>query len=403
MASGRIIQISTGDYPNKLCKVANGGDIKDITENIRIPMHLSFLNESCEVTYDSTDKVITSVISFPDDINQSPFNSPNTENSGISPFNAGSYIPGDYMLNVPEAGFIGLLRGFVSVIGSSPLAQIFTFGTKKMIKFVGENLQWEGGKFFNIKVKSVNGSTPEVNIKLGYITIITDTQSYIEFEFFNVVKVSLDNEYSKIYLYDASNKKYNTIYDFGYNPNEKEYQNQFSLTHKAMMTLKDVGIDMVNLTLKTSELTMNSSKKTDSCTGEVAEHYGKAERKVDGTYNIKAGNLKIQTGAPMGGLMEILNGTMTGIRLSQVGMMDLKAVLGVNILGTDDLMVSGRTLLIVMGQIVAALNLLATAAPMGPYGAGQAAAAGAIAAAIPASFPILINPFIRHGIPNPVL
>ena len=171
MARGKVIAV---DPVSRVCDVHVFKDNATVVDLV-IPPNLNFLESGYIVNIDSEAQVVTSIISFDHTENLDPLGTPKRKSSTTSFISSGVQQPGDYLLNIPEAGYIGLLKGFIGIFGSSPLAQVMTFGTRKLVKVIAKNFEWEGGQNFKVKIETAGKHNPTIFMKIGSLEIRSDT------------------------------------------------------------------------------------------------------------------------------------------------------------------------------------------------------------------------------------
>ena len=406
--------VLAADPVSRLCNLKSG--TKTYT-SIIIPYNLNFLRKEYRVLFDEDENVVIAVIGIPDQITQDPLGGSSKDIPTSSDFIQSQHIvEGDYFNNLPEAGYVGLLRGFVAMIGSSPLSQMMFMGTKKLARIVAANLDIEGGENFFIRIHTNDGKLPpSVEIKLGAIVITSDTKTEIKTSMANTFEILFRRESYSIKLFNPTTAQMETITEADYSNPSGEYKNPdwnpsgdvdgptekvgrelyFTLTQKLFVELADVVLKVKKAQLSAEkfivvadQLSLNG-KNSLSVSGKVVD------LKADAGMNISGGNVKV-TVAP-GGTFVVGTSANGGIKVDPTRIQITSGATGIELNGTGDVMVNGTILVNLLTTLLSLMGNMAGLIPLGPAAGPGLAPIVAGLATISSTLPLLINPMIRHG------
>ena len=224
------------------------------------------------------------------------------------------------------------------------------------------------------------------------------TQTETDITFLTMFHLHVTEDKFSFKVKDAVSKK--TIKSYSYNKQKQLLESSSGATLK--VKIPDVILEVGSLigVLKSIQLKVNkiniSAKDND-------EHYTTSTEFVEDKKTIDAGSVKVRAGGLAGSVIQLLSGAFSGIFVKPSSV-DIRAPF-IHLGGITEVVPNGYVLSLILIQLIASINVLATAVPLGPLGAAQAASAAALASAqLPIIATALPNNFVRMGIiPEPFL
>lgn len=408
MKTGVILKIN-GSERSALVSYAGA----NVNESFIIPTHLPTPMVGCTVLLDTDNKVVVSILDYPDSSQLDPF----TEGALPAGSQNNSRNPaitkgGDYILKSPKSGYLALLDGFVAIMGGSPLAQIMAIGTKRLIRMVADNIRVEG-KDYSFSISEGDNSLPTLNFYLGSLGLEIIGGSEIRFGAGESIKVSITPDLFTLSLLNRDTGVAEPVYRYGYAKFEtdengkKVVKNNFNFTEViAQMTSLALKIDSAMEISYKKGLTIKGDTLDISTTGGYSTSSNEFSQTITGDGEVKAGNMMYEIGTNgMPGSFQIVNGTLSKIEMDSTGMVKIKGLpaAGIQLGGNMDYAVYANDLIRVLTQIIVTIQSMGTALAPCPITAGAGAAANSIVSVMP-MLPMIVNPMVTYGKPlNPKL
>jgi len=373
--------------------------------DVEIPASINFVVDGCEVEVEEKSNLIVVVISFPHGIKQDPLGLPTIGAKTEQTFVASDYVNnGDFLLNIPEGGFAAFLKGFVGIFGSSPVAQILTFGTKKLVKLISKNFEWEGGDNLKVKINSEEGFAPSIDIKIGGLSIHTNTTTDFSLSLANLCHLYFDQESIRLELLSTEDGQLSEVFSYDFSEEDGENAYFFKWYQSFYSSFRKMVIKATDLHIQSSVIKFSATNMVESVAGVKTSHIKQLKQTVDGHMDISAGNFDLNVGGVSPGKIELSNSVLSNFRMDPKGGMQLRAPTGLDLVGRGDFLVSYTLLLPVLVSMQSAITALSSGLATWPYGAAQAAAANAALAPAISGAPLIMNPLLRCGlVPDPTL
>lgn len=378
-------------------------------ENFTIPTHLPIPSVGCSVLLDPDNKIVISILDYPDSGHFDPLIEGSIDNISNNNFKHSSAVRGgDYYLHSPKTGYLALLKGFIAILGSSPLAQIMTFGTKKLIRFVADNIQADG-KDYSFQIKEGGDALPVITFRFGNLQFYIENGDTIRFVIGDLMLITLNQEGFLIKLKNLITKRLETIYKYGFEEFESTEDGKKQV--KTRLKLNDLVAQLTSLVLKIDSsidisykkgMKLKGDKLDISTSGSYNSSCNKYSNTITSDGETKAGNYIFDIGTNgIPGSFQILNGTMSKFEMNPMGMVKIKGMFpyaGIQLNGNTDFVVNGIELTKVLMTIISSIMAMGAALTPIPLTAPAGAAAQAVANAIPQMIP-MINYSIGLGKP----
>jgi len=413
--------VTASDPISRICTLETGYKKYDA---VIIPYNLNYLKKGYRILFDEDENVVVALIGIPDQIDQDPLSASHVDVPTSSDFKQSeSIVEGDYFHNLPEAGYIGLLRGFVGLFGTSPLSQLIFVGTKKLARLIAANLDMEFGAQHYVRVHTNDGTMPpEVDIQLGLLKLKSDTKTYIQSSFDSFFDVEFKQDSYTLKLYNPTTKVMETVMSANYSNPVGKYKNPdwssgssedgpsetvghelyFTLAQKLFLELADVVIRLRNVQVSANKFIVAADQLSMSAKNGVSLHGKAVDVKADGTLNLVGGNVKVNV-QPSGSFTVGTAGD-GGIKVDPIMVQISSGKSGIQLNGTGDFMVSGVMLQQLLTQLVITLGKMTALIPLGPAAGPGIPPVVADLGVIGSFIPQIINPLIRHGkTPMPIL
>lgn len=311
-----------------------------IVANIKVPINIQGIVAHCLVTYDKTDRIVTSLLSYEENSkknDQTPGLKRLIHSNIYGNSTSASAKEGDIVYQRPNTGFLYLLRGLLATIGASTKSQLLFNGFSNSVKLIFEKLHITNGDTIDVSISSDTNSLPTVNAKIGNLYLSSNST--------NMITMSLGPEIFSLKI----SKKGMSVVLFGKEILNKSIANDetvINVASKIRSQLVNVAIDIkdnasitVGKDFDVASQTMSfSADKLLSLSAQSLALFGNVMLRLDGQ------NVKINaTGNQgVGGDVSIMAGKLAGVWLHGMdGSLRVKGT-RVELLGQDEGVANGK-------------------------------------------------------------
>lgn len=273
------------------------------------------------------------------------------------------YFPGDNVTSIPNQGMFGVLSKFRAVLAAKTTG-ILIDGLLKQVLIRTNNLLIQG-KHARLSIESPDDplGLPVFRFNLGgessFNLNISVAESSMEMQIFGILFVEVSVSKAHVHLVNPYTKQKIVLLDENFSADRDQAEEEGSIT-KVYSFTRDLMINAANITVKGTNLEASFSR-VDLIAAKVATMVAPSIiLRANSKINAEAPNMQFDvgnSGAPGG--FHVNNGIYSHIRMRTV--LGLFGLAGIEINGSDDVMVGYRSLAMILNIILAYLTALNSA------------------------------------------